>query len=124
MAKRRPDMQLTKDNFDQQDDRDAGETPVEYTGTLQVAAEDVLKGRTMVKAKRRLAAGGVGGSDGLDGGSANGGSLFSGLKSMYRFDFNCHCLQCFSNISLSFSRLFWQYTSEWTFCFQQVLLWS
>lgn len=75
MAKRRPDIQLTKDNFDQED-RDDGDAP-EYTGPMKVAAEEVLKTRTIVKAKRRVTGGGLGGGED----ASNG--LFSGLKSKY-----------------------------------------
>ncbi len=86
-AKRRPDIQLTKDNFDQADrGGDGGDDDAEeYTGPMKVAAEEVLKNRTMVKAKRRLAVGGIGGGGGGGGGEDTANGLFSGLKSMLLF---------------------------------------
>lgn len=72
MSKRRPDVQLTKDNYDQE----SGEE-VEPSSEPQIASEEVLKNRPMMKAKRRLA------DDGASSALFSGFKTFSGASNSF-----------------------------------------
>lgn len=78
MSKRRPDVQLTKDNFDQEfnnKNNDDGDDDVGVTNEPKIASDEVLKNRSIVKAKRRLAS-----DNNVEGNGPSG--IFSSFKCM------------------------------------------